>query len=310
MPNLLAHIGAQGILTRGILKRADAKWVLLGCLIPDLPWILQRIVRGIGLDADLYDLRLYAITQASFAGCLILCGALAALAAAPGRVFLILALNSFLHLLLDAMQTKWANGVHFVAPLSWRLVNFELFWPESLPSVLLTVLGLFTVVWLWRTRPEGAAARSSRGRRRLLIPASLFLAYGGLPLLFLHGPETADNHFVRTLREVERRPGREVEFDRNRCLVQGEDTVLQTFAGEQLLVAGNQTPAPGTVSLRARFRDRHTIEVLELHAHAALLRDAASVAGLAVVFAFWARAGWVRRSHPGNGRGPGEGGGP
>lgn len=296
MPNLLAHIGAQGILSRSVLRRADAKWVLLGCMIPDIPWILQRGLWGLGIHADLYDLRLYAITQASLAGCLILSAACAALAAAPGRTFLILALNSFLHLLLDAMQTKWANGVHFFAPFSWELVNFGWFWPESLPSVLLTCLGLVVAGWLW-WRPRGEdGPRRTVGRTRLLISAALALAYVALPFLFWQGPERADNHFVHTLREVDLRPGRPVEFDRNRCIIRDDGAILRTFTGEELKLLGSVPDTSGTISVRARFRDSGAIEVQELHVHSDRLRDAASLVGLCIVIAFWARAGWLRIS--------------
>ena len=115
MPNTLAHFGIQGVATLVMLRQADPKWIFVGCIIPDVPWILQRIVRPVITDPDLlYDLRLYTIAQASLICCLLLCGAFAVLSANPGRIFAILSLNSCFHLLLDAFQTKWGNGVHRV----------------------------------------------------------------------------------------------------------------------------------------------------------------------------------------------------
>ena len=101
--------------------------------------------------------RLYAIAQGSLFVTLFLCGAIAAISARPKRIFGILAFNVLLHFLLDSLQTKWANGVHFFAPISWELINFELFWPESLPTYALTLLGLFYACWLWRQAIEEAA---------------------------------------------------------------------------------------------------------------------------------------------------------
>jgi hypothetical protein len=95
-------------------------------VIPDVPWILQRIVSA-GFTAsvvDPYDLRLYTIVQSSLIACLVLSLALSLLSSAPRRVFMLLAFNSFVHLLLDAMETKWANGVNLFAPFSWQLLNF------------------------------------------------------------------------------------------------------------------------------------------------------------------------------------------
>ena len=69
MPNTLAHLGVQGIATRSVLRDADLKWIYLGCIIPDVSWIIQRLVRYVIPNIDLYDLRLYAIVQASLLFC-------------------------------------------------------------------------------------------------------------------------------------------------------------------------------------------------------------------------------------------------
>ena len=93
MPNTLAHFGIQGVVGGALLRSADAKWVFLGCVIPDVPWILQRVVRTVVNGVDPYDLRLYAIAQASFVGCLFLCGVFSAVSDKPRKVFTILTLN-------------------------------------------------------------------------------------------------------------------------------------------------------------------------------------------------------------------------
>lgn len=74
MPNTLAHFGVQGLLGHWFLPWCDPKWLLVGCVIPDVPWILQRVVHLLSVPIDLYDLRLYAICQASLFGCVVLAG--------------------------------------------------------------------------------------------------------------------------------------------------------------------------------------------------------------------------------------------
>ena len=115
MPNTLAHLGVQALVSRTLVRNADLKWVYIGAIIPDLPWILQRVVMMGPAHIDAYDMRLYAITQASLFLCLIISSALAALSTHFGRTFVILGLGSLFHLLLDAFQIKWANGVHLLA---------------------------------------------------------------------------------------------------------------------------------------------------------------------------------------------------
>ena len=95
------------------------------------------------ISIDVFDLRLYTTSQATLFGCVLLSSAFAIISAAPRRVFLILAGNSFLHLLLDACQTKWGGGgVHLFVPVSWMPLNFGLFWPESVLTCALTLFGL------------------------------------------------------------------------------------------------------------------------------------------------------------------------
>ena len=74
------------------------------------------------------------------------------------RVFLVLGFGVLLHLLIDACQIKWGNGPHFLVPFDWRLTNFGFFWPEQLPSHLLTALGGLYVIYAF-TVPIRAQAR-------------------------------------------------------------------------------------------------------------------------------------------------------
>ncbi len=287
MPNTLAHFGIQGVVSGALFRNADAKWVFLGCVIPDVPWILQRVVRTVVNGVDPYDLRLYAIAQASFVGCLFLCGVFSAVSDKPRKVFTILTLNVLLHLLLDALQTKWANGVHLFAPVSWELVNFGLFWPESLVTYLLTAFGLGYVAWVWRDTIVQPPALSAPSLRKGLLVLSLLVVYFALPMALLNGPEAADNHFVQTLREREARTGRFVEFDRNLYLKQPARDVLRTLAGEERRVLGHHLDHSAMVSIQARFIDPQTIEISELHEHARWFRDGATYTGLVLLSTLW-----------------------
>ena len=72
MPNTLAHLGVQSLATRALIRDSDLKWIYLGCIVPDLPWTLNRLVKTTVPSVDLYDLRLYVIVQASLFFCLLL----------------------------------------------------------------------------------------------------------------------------------------------------------------------------------------------------------------------------------------------
>jgi hypothetical protein len=290
MPNTLAHLGVQGIITRSLLKDVDYKWVYLGCIIPDLPWILQRIVRSVYPDIDPYDLRLFVIIQSTLCFCLILSAAIATLSVNFWRVFAILGLNSFLHLFIDACQTKWANGVHFLAPFNWHLINFGLFWPESLPTYILTIFGIGYLLWNWRPAVVIPIHITWRPAIRLFALIAVVAVYFSLPLLLLDGPEGADNHFVKTLRTLHDRPGRHIELDRNSYISHPSGGAIRTFTGEELNVDDMRLDYSAPVSVKGSFVTEDKIQVSQYHVHSKWIRDGSSYLGLLLTFALFIHA--------------------
>ncbi len=303
MPNTLGHLGIQGVATRLAFRGADARWIGLGCLIPDIPWILCRIARFLpGLD--LFELQLYAIVQASLAFCLLLSGALALMSARPRRVFGILAFNSLLHLLLDALEVKWGNGVHLLAPFSWRLLSFGWFWPESLPGLLMMALGLGFAAWcLWRGvgSPDPVAWGTPAAR---LAAGGLLLVYLGGPALLRKLPARADTRYMGTLQRRSERAGRYVEFDRARISAGERGASLTFFSGESLALTGDGALKTGLASVKGRFEDEHTLRIRQIHYHPARQRDAATYVGIALIGLIWARGAAFRKD--GHAAGPAE----
>lgn len=287
MPNTLVHFGVQGAINRGLKRDIDLRWVFLGCVIPDIPWILQRVVKLVVPGVDLYSLRLYAIVQATLLASLLLCAALAAVSSRPRLVFVILASNTLLHLLLDATQTKWANGVHLFAPVSWQLTSFGLFWPENPLIDVLTAAGLVLAVWYLLAARKPPVELSLRPARLVLF--SLFLAaYYLLPFQLIDGPAEADNHSVRTLRSAAERTGSAVAFDRNRYVPDDSGGgVLTTFAREQIRLTGELPGSAGRLSVRGTFIDPQTVRVDEWHLHVTWFRDGASYLGLTLLVLVW-----------------------
>jgi len=290
MPNTLGHMGIQGLLTRGLLARADLKWIYLGCVIPDIPWIGQRLLRTVPA-LDPLDLRLYAVVQASLLFCLVLSLGLALLSREPGRSFTILALGSLLHLLLDASQLKWANGVNLLAPLDWRLLHYGQFWPEQWPTLVLTLLGLGYLLWHWREALATPLALTAPRWSRWAPAGLLLLVYLLGPLALWQGPVAADSHYVGTLRQTGERSGRYLELDRARFFPDARGGVLEIFTGERLRVQGIDLQESTRVSVRGRFMDPDTLAVSEVRVHGEQ-RDPLSIVGLGAVALLWGVALW------------------
>ncbi|UWQ21577.1 hypothetical protein [Jannaschia sp. W003] len=288
MPNTLGHLGIQTLATRGVLRNADVKWIWLACILPDLPWIGQRVARAALPGTDPIDLRLYAIVQSSLAFAVLLSLALACFSRQLGRCFAILAGGSALHLVLDAMQTKWGNGVVLWAPVRWDLLNVGLFWPEDAATAALTLLGLVVgALALWRS-PKSAGDLRLPGRGGALLAALAGGLYLVGPAALTGAAEAADLHSAATLRPGADRAGRAVAFDRARLEVApGGDAVLHVWTGDAFAVAGTVPERSGQVSVRGVFRDARTVELQAVHAHPDGLRDMASYVGLALVAGFW-----------------------
>ena len=295
MPNSLAHIGLGGPATRLLLKDADVKWILVGCILPDVPWILQRVVHAIAPAIDPYSLLFYVTIQGSLAFCLLLGAALAALSSRFGRTWTILGLNSLLHLLLDACEIKWASGVHLFAPFSWKFLSFGIFWLEGPVVYSLTILGLVFIVATWRRAVATPPDLSFRCRMCVTMSAVFLTAYLVLPFVFLRGPQRADNHFAGTLLARSERPGRYVEFDRAIYVPGATGDVLRIFSGEELQIEGVTNRQPSAISIRGTFVGESRVRAIEYRLNSNGFRNGASQLTLFLVALLWINSWWVGR---------------
>lgn len=293
MPNTLAHVGVQGIATRSTLADADLRWIYLSCVIPDLPWILQRVAHVLAPEVNPYLLRSYVIIQASLLGCLVFSAAMALLARKAWVTFAVLAGNAVLHLGLDAMQTKWGNGVNFLAPFSWDPTNWGLFWPESTPTYILTVLGMCYIGWQWQDSMSEDLELTMPGSFRLFGMIVLLGGYFCGPVFLLQEPIESNAHFLEVLHEEEDRIGRSVEFDRARYVEREDGTRIEYYGGaDQVAIEQLKIEFPSTVSIRGVFVEDNKVRATEHYVHASGLRDYASYAGLMLIVLVWSVSVW------------------
>jgi len=276
LPNTLCHIGLQAPINRLFSKSNNLVWIIIACIIPDLPWITQRILIEIDLFNP-YDLRLYCTTQASLAFCLILSGSLACFSRLPKKVFFLLAGNCLFHLLFDALQIKWANGVHLFIPFSWVTMHFDKIWPEHLFTFALTIFGAVYLALKWKQGVTQATQLNPASRKIAIAGLLLLPLYLFGPIAFMEKLEESGFYYIQTLREKDSRLGKRIEFDRAHYYV--EEKILKIFSGERLAIVGEQPQRSGRVSLRGHFLTPSTVKVDSFHFHRDL-RDLASIIGL------------------------------
>jgi hypothetical protein len=288
VPNTLVHLGIQGLGSRVISEKVDLKWVFLGCIIPDLPWIWRHVIMNLDTVIDPYDLRLFTLVQASLLFCLLLSMAFALLSKKPRLVFVILAVNSLVHLLLDAVEIKWGNGVHLFAPLDWHLLNFGLIWPDSLPVTILSIMGLLFCIWVLANPPSRPIHLLPGNSLRLFSALALVSVYSVAPIALMNGPYSTDANSIATLKERDSRIGKEILMDRETYLRGEEKDTVITFAGERLdIISELRASDDSRVSLIGEFVDHDVIRIQHFHEHKSLWRDFASYIGLFVVALTW-----------------------
>ena len=290
MPNTLAHIAVQATAGRTLLRPGDFIWCLIGLIIPDLAWIFWRIAVMFTGNWAPYSLKLHAIVQSSLFGSLLLCAAIAALTQKPGRVFCILAVNSLAHLLLDAIQIKWANGVLLGAPFTWQLTQFGFFWPEDRFGDLLTILGFLSCLYFtWKSRQLSFQGQFNFSKLKVLFAGLFLLLYWVTPPLLWSGAIKADNHFIKTLSQVEARPGKVIELDRVFFRKEGDRLQIHSSWGDDFVATAPELSNSGTISIRGMFIDTQRIKIADYHLHRSGWRDGASILGLTWIafFLFW-----------------------
>ena len=292
MPNTLAHIGIQTPFTRLGMKEAPLQWIAVGCIIPDIPWIVQRIFTYLpGIDT--LNLRLYTVTQASFAYCMILSLALAMLTSKSKQIFLILATNSLFHLLLDAAQNKWGNGVNLLVPFSWHSTNFDLLWPEHFSSYLLAFSGILAFIVLWPKAIQSNLLLQRPSKTKALCAAICLTIYFSSPSLLLNNAYAENTHYSQTLNDTQTRTGKTLEIDR--ANYKATTDTLECYIDKQLKITNLPKIESGTISIRGHFLDEKTIELQEYHVHK-IFRDYASYAGLFLVILLWSHTFFYQKS--------------
>ena len=276
MPNTLCHIALQGWPHRALYSDRGLLWVIIGCIIPDIPWIILRISLALGL-ADPYVLRLYTTVQASLLFCILAAVFLAQLAARPAWTFGILSGNCLLHLLLDATQVKWANGVHLTEPLDWTALHFSLFRMDHPLGLPLTAAGLFLLFRYWPEISRQQYWRPTLGPARTLVAAAGLFLYLTGPLPLLDDLRQTDFHFLQTLQDKPARPGKYVEFDR--VVFDHQQPAIRIFTGEQIRLIGKIPARSGTISIRGRFIAPGIVQAIDVQLHDGS-RKFASIAGI------------------------------
>lgn len=275
MPNTLCHIGIQAPINGFILKKTELIWVIIACIIPDLPWIELKLLLATH-TINPYDLRLYCTAQASLFFCLILSGGLCLFTRNPIKIFLILGINSLLHLLLDSLQIKWGNGVNIISPFNWELFHLDIFWPEFSGTVILTGVGFIYLLYNWN-KIKTDKPLPNMGKTKYALGSLCIALYFIGPFYFINQLDDADTYFIHTMRNVKEREGKPIKLDRVHYNANTRE--VKIYSGEKIKITGQLPQTSGRVSFSGFFQDNNTITSKAFHQNSSY-RDLASFIGL------------------------------
>lgn len=284
MPNTLAHIAINIPLTKLGIKHTDTKWILLGVLLPDIPWIGQRIITKVTPGINPYFLRIYLIIQASLLFSIILSLSFAFLSSNRTRTFLVLTFGSLLHLITDSLEIKWANGVNLFAPFDWTILNIGLFWPESLPVYILSVTGLVVLGLQFFNTKESIQIKSPG--KWIYVFIIILIIYFVTPFLFFDSVINADSHYVKTFTDKSR-SGQYFELDRAFIVDSKDGDYIETYANEILFVKNIDLSNSGKISIKGRFITNNEIIIMEYYLHDGGIRNALSISGILFIMLYW-----------------------
>ena len=176
------------------------------------------------------------------------------------------------------------------------MTSFDLVPGESPLYLALTIGGALLVAWEI-ARPRGTAVAFDLRPRRLAAAGALFAAYLVAPLPFLGTVLSSDSYSVKTLRELDARPGRAVSLDRTAFFATPAGGFVQLWTGERVRATGALPAHDATVSLSGTFLESDVLRVDRLveHRHN---RDWPSYLGLLLLALVFSRAATRPRTQP------------
>jgi len=200
-------------------------------------------------------------------------------------VALMASLGCALHLILDALEDKWGNGVHLAAPFDWAHFSVGVWPTESTVTWLISLGGVIVIFLVHRLKTDAAMIHITW--LRTIGMAGLIAFYAVIPMVFVDDVIASNSLYLGTLSQSSDRDGQLIEFDRSLVMVQGEDVVVESHTREVFtIVEPPEEIQSGSYSLKGRFVSKDRIQVTEWKSHSGL-RDIASSIGLALIGAWF-----------------------
>ena len=102
-----------------------------------------------------------------------------------------------------------------------------------------------------------------------------------------------DNHYLKTITEVQTRSEKYLELDRSTVQLRDKKFFAELLSGEQIELRSSTISEPGVFSIAGKFDGPQGLSVISWHRHSAF-RDVASLIGLCAIY-FWFTLSAIRQ---------------
>lgn len=288
MPNTLAHLAIQ-IPAGRALGQQTLILVCMGLMIPDLPWILQRVLLYVDGSFSALHIRSYCLALSTPALCLLLSWGISLLFRNPVRTLTVLFSQCLLHFFLDGLEQKGGIGILWFAPLNWASFSFEILSMDGVFVRGLSILGIVLGLILIFRRSNQNKDLFRLNRVRMIGSSALLMIYLLVPLALMDTIIEKDVHHFRSWAMPSTREDNSISFDRA-VLVPGCPTYIKNdLTPEPVVLKGFKSEEPGLIIGRGMFASENELILKDYTIIDRNERSVATFVGIVMVMAILAR---------------------
>lgn len=287
MPDLLTHFGSTYLVFRPMGYKDEIPLMYLGALIPDMPWIANRIFYFFDFSDPIQRLA-YLIPFSTPFMAVIAALIIALTQRNTLRSFAMLLIAALFHILLDTMQTRIAEGSLLLYPASFTQYSFGWFWPED--TISYVAVGIGFIVTMFSLIVSGPRPGIQKTRLHLIIVLALIAAL--FPVLTIDRIISANAYRTGFLEAPQKWEGKQISLERETVI---SANAIKTFSGLTVKVAGKHNLQTGqSVSIRGYYSNGTVYPEL-IHYHNAP-RDIFSYIALFIFVCIWLNIPWKIRT--------------
>lgn len=280
MPDWITHLGIAYFVAR-ILKIKDIRLFLLGAILPDISridWLLIDVLKFNPISAYTYFEPFHTPFVMVFVSTLI-----ALFNEKPIKCFYLIFSGAIIHFILDAAQTNVGYGEMLFYPFSFYQLSFNLFWPEGIAGIALTLLsGVILLAALTKKHDTAGFALKDKNSKMALPLVMLIII---LPFATQNMLMQSNSHYLDFFLHPERYEGKEVAFSYSQ-IISDNPITIEEMGAKFKVITTEKIKKGDWISMKALCKNG-IMYPTEIHIHNQLLKPIFSLIGFMFFILLW-----------------------